>query len=364
MILTFSELFWLFCLAALAAIILCIRALLALIAHEMMHRMMMPSSALLCFPGSRLLVTSSTRTPNSTAPSKWVVGTVLLGGTATAAGYVWAKEQSKVKDIQSQIASLIEKDNKLGPTFLRLAWHASGTFCKADSSGGSNGGTIRFQPELGYGANAGLDSAIAKLEEIKANNPDLTYADLFVLSGVTAVEEMGGPSVPFQFGRSDAKDGQACTDDGRLPDADKGCPGKTAQHIRDIFYRMGFNDQEIVALVGAHAVGRCYPSRSGYSGPWTRAEWTFSNEYFRELLENKWTLKQWKGPEQYEDPTGDLMMLPADMVMIQDPSFRKYVELYAKDEDLWHRDFSSAFQRLTENGATFSNGGWRRYLPF
>ncbi len=43
-----------------------------------------------------------------------------------------------------------------------------------------------------------------------------------------------------------------CPPDGRLPDAAKGPP-----HLRDIFYRMGFNDQEIVALSGAHALGRC-----------------------------------------------------------------------------------------------------------
>ena len=43
-----------------------------------------------------------------------------------------------------------------------------------------------------------------------------------------------------------------CPPDGRLPDASKGPP-----HLRDIFYRMGFNDQEIVALSGAHALGRC-----------------------------------------------------------------------------------------------------------
>lgn len=40
-------------------------------------------------------------------------------------------------------------------------------------------------------------------------------------------------------------------------------------HVRDIFYRMGFNDQEIVALLGAHTLGRCYTDRSGYEGPWS-----------------------------------------------------------------------------------------------
>jgi cytochrome c peroxidase len=45
---------------------------------------------------------------------------------------------------------------------------------------------------------------------------------------------------------------------------------------------------EIVALVGAHTVGRCHTDRSGYSGPWTNAPTTFSNLYFQELANNKW----------------------------------------------------------------------------
>lgn len=51
--------------------------------------------------------------------------------------------------------------------------------------------------------------------------------------------------------------------EGRLPDADKGSIGATIQHIRDIFGRMGFSDREMVALIGAHAVGRCHTEASG-----------------------------------------------------------------------------------------------------
>jgi cytochrome c peroxidase len=51
---------------------------------------------------------------------------------------------------------------------------------------------------------------------------------------------------------------------------------------------MGFNDQEIVALSGAHALGRCHRDRSGFDGPWSHSPTTFSTEYFRLLLEEKW----------------------------------------------------------------------------
>lgn len=100
-----------------------------------------------------------------------------------------------------------------------------------------------------------------------------------------------------------------------------------------------------------------------YEGPWTRAPTTFSNEYFRELLENTWTIKRWDGPDQFEDPTGDLMMLPSDMVLLWDKDFRKWVEVYAKDEEAWFKDFSDAFTKLTENGvAAFKKGDKKKGL--
>merc|ERR1712146_514820 len=176
---------------------------------------------------------------------------------------------------------------------------------------------------------------------------------------------MGGPAIEFKPGRSDApaastpdKDSRF-SPDGRLPDADKGDLIATAAHLRDIFYRMGFNDQEIVALSGAHAVGRCHTDRSGFWGPWTRAENTFSNEYFRLLLEEKWTPKRthkgkkWTGPAQFENPDGSLMMLPADMALLSDPDTKKYVELYAHDEAVFFKDFAAAFSKLMELGVDF-----------
>ncbi|GAB9464197.1 hypothetical protein Gpo141_00001637 [Globisporangium polare] len=293
-------------------------------------------------------------------------GVVVAGGFAMTDLVNAREKKPDLEQIKKEIVEIFDKNNYMGPTFVRLAWHSSGSYSKHDGgSGGSTGGTIRFSPEINHGGNAGLHLAVKALEPVKKNHPEITYADLYILAGVAIIEEMGGPSVPFRLGRPDAVSGDECTPDGRLPDADKGSKPKTTNHVRDVFYRMGFNDREIVALCGAHAIGRCYPDRSGYSGPWTNAEWTWSNEYFHQLLENKWTVKKWNGPMQYEDPTGELMMLPADMVMIEDPEFKKYVELYAKDEDLWFADFSKAFVKLTENGVKFpEKTGWRKYIFF
>eukprot|EP00587_Corethron_hystrix_P006390 CAMPEP_0113312152 /NCGR_PEP_ID=MMETSP0010_2-20120614/9093_1 /TAXON_ID=216773 ORGANISM="Corethron hystrix, Strain 308" /NCGR_SAMPLE_ID=MMETSP0010_2 /ASSEMBLY_ACC=CAM_ASM_000155 /LENGTH=344 /DNA_ID=CAMNT_0000167913 /DNA_START=68 /DNA_END=1103 /DNA_ORIENTATION=+ /assembly_acc=CAM_ASM_000155 len=292
--------------------------------------------------------------------------TFALSQDSTVSAY--ATGAVKESAVRAAIADLIEKDAELRDdgtaltgTFVRLAWHCAGTFAKGDCSGGSDGGRMRFDPEASWGANAGLDIARRALEEVKEKFPAITYADLYTLAGVVAVEEAGGPKIPFRLGREDAASGETSPPDGRLPDADKGTKEKTISHIRDVFYRMGFNDMEIVALLGAHALGRCHPNASGYWGPWTRAETTFSNEYFRLLIEEKWYPKKthangrpWKGPDQFEDETGELMMLPADLALVQDLKFKKIVEKFAKDEDLFFREYAKAFSTLLELGVPFS----------
>lgn len=240
---------------------------------------------------------------------------------------------------------------------VRVAWHSSGTFDKSDSSGGSNGGTMRFEPEITDDANAGLSIIQDMLLRVKKEHPEISYGDIWTLAGAQAVEFLGGPKVPHTICRTDRTSG--VPENGRLPDASQG-----AAHLRDVFYRMGFNDQEIVALCGAHALGRCHTTRSGYTNPWTNAETTFSNEYFRLLVEEKWTLKKWDGPEQYEDKSGGLMMLPSDMALVWDPEFKKHVDAYATDEKKFFADFASAYQKLNELGCKTLEYGPPYYYLF
>ncbi|KAH7133522.1 heme peroxidase [Dactylonectria macrodidyma] len=277
-------------------------------------------------------------------------------GASAGAAKVVNPTKEDYQKVYNEIASRLEEnedydDGSFGPVLLRLAWHASGTYDKVTGTGGSNGATMRFNPESGHGANAGLIAARDFLEPVKAKFPWITYSDLWILAGVCAIQEMQGPTIPYRPGRVD-RDVAACTPDGRLPDATK-----SHGHLRDIFYRMGFNDQDIVALSGAHALGRCHTDRSGFDGPWTFSPTVLTNDYFRLLVEEKWQWKKWNGPAQYEDKTTKtLMMLPTDIALIQDKQFKTWVEKYAKDNDAFFKDFSSVVLRLFELGVPFAAG--------
>lgn len=204
---------------------------------------------------------------------------------------------------------------------MRLAWHCAGTYDAKTGTGGSNGAAMRFDPEVSHGANAGLAVARSLLEPIKKKFPWISYADLYTLAGAVAVEELGGPKIDWRPGRSDFADGSLSAKDSRLPDASQG-----ARHLRAVFTTgMGFDDREIVALSGAHALGRCHVDRSGFEGPWTRAPTTFSSLYFSELVNTKWTKRKWDGPLQYTNSSSgdDLMMLPTDMVRKKEGKERK-----------------------------------------
>ena len=268
-----------------------------------------------------------------------------------------ADSEKDFKQLRKDVKALMEKDANLGPTLVRLAWHSSGTYDKMTQTGGSSGGTIRFKEELAHGGNAGLDKMVAALEPIKERNPKISYADMYAYAGKVAIEEMGGPTMEFKYGRVDEMDPSKVTPDGRLPDADKGdhAGPKTTQGLRDVFYRMGFDDQEIVALSGAHALGRCHADASGYVGPWSSTPLLFNNSYYGLLKGLKWTENTKTKKFQYEDPSGQLMMLPSDIVLLEDENFKKYVDVYAKDQKKFFADFKNAFEKLELLGTSGLN---------
>ena len=283
----------------------------------------------------------------------------LKTGSSSSTLGAFTPTQKDYQAVYNEIARLLEEhsdydDGSYGPVIVRLAWHCSGTYDAATKTGGSNGATMRFAPEGDHGANAGLKAARDFLEPVKQKFPWITYSDLWTLAGVTAIQEMQGPHIPWRPGRAD-RDVSFCTPDGRLPDGAKG-----QDHLRAIFGRMGFDDREIVALSGAHALGRCHTDRSGFDGPWSFSPTVVTNDYFRLLLDEKWGWKKWNGPKQYEDlKTKSLMMLPTDMALVQDKIFRPHVERYAKDDQVFFKEFSDVIVKLLELGVPFQEGQGR-----
>lgn len=233
----------------------------------------------------------------------------------------------EVDKARRDLRALISRKN-CAPIMLRLAWHDAGTYDVNTKTGGPNG-SIRNEEEYSHGSNNGLKVAIDFCEEVKSKYTKITYADLYQLAGVVAVEVTGGPTIDFVPGR---RDSMISPKEGRLPDAKRGAP-----HLRDIFYRMGLSDKDIVALSGAHTLGRAHVDRSGFEGPWTNEPLKFDNSYFVELLRGE---------------SESLLKLPTDKALLDDLEFRGYVDLYAKDEDAFLRDYAVSHKKLSELGFT------------
>jgi catalase-peroxidase len=179
-----------------------------------------------------------------------------------------------------------------GPFFIRMAWHAAGTYRIADGRGGGGHGAQRFAPENSWPDNGNLDKARRLLWPIKKKyGSKLSWADLFILTGNVALESMGFKTFGFAGGRPDLWEPQADVDwgpetewlgdkrysgDRELaqplgavqmgliyvnPEGPNGNPDPlaSARDIRETFARMAMNDEETVALTaGGHTFGKSH----------------------------------------------------------------------------------------------------------
>ncbi|SCU96179.1 LAFA_0G04764g1_1 [Lachancea sp. 'fantastica'] len=287
---------------------------------------------------------------NSNNSSKVWTGLAAGTGLHTAVAQKAPEDYQKVYNaIAQKLQDEDEYDNYIGygPVLVRLAWHVSGTFEKADNSGGSYGGTYRFKKEMNDPSNKGLQNGFEFLGSIQKQFPWISHGDLFTLAGITAIQEMQGPKIPWRAGRVDQPE-RATPENGRLPDA-----AQHADYVRNFFKRMNFNDREVVALMGAHALGKTHLKNSGFEGPWGAATNSFSNEFYNNLLNEQWKLEtNDAGNKQYNSKSG-FMMLPTDMALVQDPKYKKIVEEYASNQDAFFNDFAKVFTKLIENGIEF-----------
>jgi catalase-peroxidase len=179
-----------------------------------------------------------------------------------------------------------------GPFFIRMAWHAAGTYRTGDGRGGASTGAQRFAPLNSWPDNGNLDKARRLLWPIKQKyGKQISWADLLVLAGNAALESMGFKTFGFAGGRADIfepeediywgvetewlgdkrysgerdlEDPLAAVQMGLIyvnPEGPNGNPDPVAsgRDIRETFARMGMNDEETVALVaGGHTFGKAH----------------------------------------------------------------------------------------------------------
>ena len=296
---------------------------------------------------------------NKNSNNGWSKGTSVLSGL-TAVNLAVPATKKTEKDYQAVYNAIAKKiiekdeyDNYIGygPILVRIAWHSSGTFDNSDNTGGSYGGTMRFEKELNDPSNAGLRDAYTFLKPVYEQFPWISHGDLYTLAGVTAVQEAQGPKIPWKNGRVD-QPASSTPDNGRLPDA-----ATDAKYVRNYFSRLNFlDDREIVALMGAHCMGKTHLRNSGFEGPWGAASNVFSNEFFVNLLNENWKLeKNEAGNKQFNSVKG-YMMLPADHSLVEDNKFEKIVKEFANNQDVFFKEFAVSYTKLLENGITFQKG--------
>ncbi|XP_060973863.1 L-ascorbate peroxidase 2, cytosolic-like [Cannabis sativa] len=161
---------------------------------------------------------------------------------------------------------------KLAPLMLRLAWNSAATFDVITRTGGPFG-TMRLEAEQNHDANIGLTDAVQCLGDIKKQFRVISYADLYQLAGVVAVEITGGPEIPFHPGREDKPEPPP---EGRLPACTKGYCA-----IINLCLYVCFRIYGVLDLWSCgHTLGQCYVYNSGYHGSWTGTPDIFDKSYF------------------------------------------------------------------------------------
>jgi len=276
--------------------------------------------------------------------------------------------------VRLQVQNVISRDDPtLAGSILRLAFHDATVRSNTRNplEGGSDG-SIRY--ELDWSENRGLYSPLQVVQEIY-NQPfnSLPFADVLALAGAAAVEAAHGPHIPIKLGRVDvnradsrylsekiAGETERSSVTYSLPSAALDSLG-----LRTYFHRLGMTQDEWIALMGSHGMGRhvtltgmskkCLKNLTRtcledapvlvpfitspiYDIPIVDA---LSNSYFQKLI--KWNDRQ--------ITAGEVAFIPTDVAMVVDENLRRTVQKFETDESLFFRNFVTGYQKLVENTA-------------
>ncbi|KAJ7569923.1 hypothetical protein O6H91_01G100600 [Diphasiastrum complanatum] len=233
------------------------------------------------------------------------------------------RKELDLEKIQEELRKVITKSKAAG--ILRLVFHEAGTFDLTTNSGGMNGSIVY---ELERPENTGLKRSVKVLEKAKSClDPvfHVSWADLIAVAGAQAVAVCGGPAISVELGRLDSS----------LPDPEGQLPEETLNAIalKEIFQRKGFSAQEMIVLSGAHTLGS-----KGFGEPTV-----FDNSYYKTLLRRPWL--------ESEENMGAMIGLPSDRVLVEDSECKKWLEIYANNQETFFKDFSAAYLKLINLGA-------------
>merc|ERR1711970_137427 len=307
--------------------------------------------------------------------SHHILSLLLVLSLATSAMMQFTSLTStEVEAVKKKLRSVVR--GSALPTAVRLSFH--------DCVGGCDGCL-----NINNHDNAGLADLVASLDTLYlANSYDslLSRADFWALAGVYAVDktielnnadcdeddcEVPDSGLVFQWGRTDC-------DTAHYTDVDVGLPSALLDHANVMSFfagEFGFDDNETVALLGAHTLGRASSDNSGFTGVWINGEANFfNNEYYKKLVDSDLTWRhrdastnaettnwQWNVPQT-------AFMLNVDVALYKDIQVDSdgksscdfdtcasaptatAVEAFAASNDAWISEFSKVFVKMLAHG--------------
>ena len=284
------------------------------------------------------------------------VAALALGGTLASPGR--ARRRNAAEQLRQAVFAAVAADATVAGALLRLAFHDA--VRRADGQTRGADGSIQY--EIPDAENVRLGRPLALVMAMKPDG--LSVADAVAVAGAAAVEASGGPRIAIGLGRLDASAAAPATlgrpiaqpgDEARdvvkrtLPE-----PGLSTVGLRRYFRRVGLSDQELVALMGAHTLGRhntllnmtkaclrnltreCLetaPVRAPFEA---RTPDAFDNSYYSLLL--AWDDRSLE--------RGEANFIPTDVALVLDASFRRHVVAFARSEPLFRTTFARAYAKL------------------
>ncbi|KAL2236211.1 putative L-ascorbate peroxidase 6 [Sesamum indicum] len=274
-------------------------------------------------------LTLASASPCAAASPNYLFGRRALMYMATASFLLTSPSFAAATDemslLQEEIRKVLSKGKAAG--LLRLVFHDAGTFDKGDRTGGMNGSIVY---ELDRPENMGLKKSVKILEKAKVQVDAIrpvSWADFIAVAGAEAVLVCGGPKIPVQLGRVDAK---VPDPEGKLPEE-----SLNATAMKQCFKKKGFTAQELVALSGAHTLGS-----KGFGNPTV-----FDNSYFKILLEKPWSSS---------GGMSSMIGLPSDRALVEDDECIRWISKYADDQNLFFEDFKNVYIKLVNTGAEWT----------